>query len=307
MTYTVAVRQFAALLEVETGQTVLAAALARELPYPHGCQSGNCGACKSELLSGEVEMSPYSEFALSEAEKAAGLILACRAVPWSDCEVRFLDTDETIAHPQRHLTCRVVALSHATHDIRVLRMEILSGGPFTFSAGQYANLEFPGLPPRDYSMANRPDEPVLEFHIRLLPGGAVTPFVAETLKIGDTLKLVGPHGTSYLREKHAGPIVALAGGSGLAPIKSIVETALAHGMAQPIALYFGVRAERDLYLEDRFQALTKTHKNFSFTPVLSEPAGPTERRTGFLVDAVRQDFASLDGAKAYLAGPPIMV
>jgi naphthalene 1,2-dioxygenase ferredoxin reductase component len=307
MAFTVKVKQFAGDLAVEMGQTILEAALARDLPYPHGCRSGNCGACKSELLAGEVEMSPFSEFALTEQEKAGGLILACRAVPWSDCEVKFLDAEDVVAHPSRRLTCKVVSVADATHDIRVVRLEILSGGPFDFSAGQYASLEFPGLPPRDYSMANRPGEPILEFHIRLMQGGAVTPYVANQLKPGDTVKVSGPLGTSYLREKHTGPIVALAGGSGMAPIKSIVETALAHDMKQPIALYFGVRAERDLYLEEYFGALAARHANLTFVPVLSQPDGSTQRRIGFLADAVRADFPSLDGSKAYLAGPPIMV
>jgi CDP-4-dehydro-6-deoxyglucose reductase/ferredoxin-NAD(P)+ reductase (naphthalene dioxygenase ferredoxin-specific) len=307
MSFTVTVRQFSDPLAVEIGQTILEAALARDLPYPHGCRSGNCGACKSELIGGEVEMSPYSEFALTAGEKSGGLILACRAVPWSDCEVRFLEQEETVVHPLRHMTCRVRELFAATHDIRVLRLEILSGGPFTFSAGQYASLEFAGLPPRDYSMANRPDEPILEFHLRLLPGGAVTPFVASRLKVGDTLKVAAPHGTAHLRETHAGPVIALAGGTGLAPIKSIIETALAGGMRQPIALYLGVRDEPDIYLEDHFRRLCATHPNLAFTPVLSEPTRPTARRTGFLAAVVRQDLHDCDGWKAYLAGPPIMV
>ncbi len=307
MSFRVAVRQFDEPLSVEMGQTILEAALARDLPYPHGCRSGNCGACKSELLSGEVEMSPYSEYALTDAEKASGLILACRAVPWSDCEVKFLEFDEVVAHPSRHMTCRVTAVDSVTHDIKRVRFEILEGGPYLFSAGQYANVEFAGLPARDYSMANRPDEPGLEFHIRLVPGGAVTPYVANRLKAGDRAKITGPYGTSYLRERHTGPVLALAGGSGLAPIKSIVETALAGGATQPIHLYFGVRDERDLYLEDHFRALAAKHPNLSFTPVLSDPSAPTQRRTGFLADAIRKDFSTLDGAKAYLAGPPVMV
>ena len=99
MAFTVKVRQFDEDLAVETGQTILEAALARDLPYPHGCRSGNCGACKSELLAGEVEMSPYSDFALTDQEKSSGLILACRAVPWSDCDVHFLEADDIVAHP----------------------------------------------------------------------------------------------------------------------------------------------------------------------------------------------------------------
>ena len=307
MSFRVTVQQFGEPFPVEMGQTILEAALARDLSYPHGCRSGNCGACKSELLSGEVEMSPYSEYALTPAEKSNGQILACRAVPWSDCAVRFLEFDDTVAHPLRHLVCRVSAVDNMTHEIKRVRLKILEGGPYDFTAGQYASLTFPGLPARDYSMANRPGEATLEFHIRLLPGGAVTPFVAKRLKVGDKIKVFGPHGTSYLRERHSGPILALAGGSGLAPIKSIVETALAAGATQPVHLYFGVRDERDLYLEDHFKKLAAKHKNLAFWPVLSEPSKATKRRTGFLADAVRQDFTNLDGAKAYLAGPPIMV
>ncbi len=307
MSFRVTVSQFEEPLTVEMDQTILEAALARDLPYPHGCRSGNCGACKSELLAGKVEMSPYSEFALSDAEKKAGLILACRSVPCSDCTVKYLEFDDTVAHPLRHLVCRVSGVDRLTHDITRVRMKTLDGGPYDFTAGQYARVEFSGQPARDYSMANRPSDPVLEFHIRLVPDGAVTPFVAQRLKIGDKVKVFGPHGTSYLRERHTGPILALAGGSGLAPIKSIVETALASGAAQPVHLYFGVRDERDLYLEDHFRKLAARHRNLTFVPVLSEPSKPTKRRTGVLADAVRQDFTALDGAKAYLAGPPILV
>lgn len=312
MTFRVTAKQFSQSFEAETGQTILEAALASNLPYPHGCRSGNCGACKSELLSGDVEMSPFSEYALTEPERASGLILACRAVPWSDCEVKFLDFDDTAAHPFRHLLCKVSAVDAMTHDIKRIRLKIVDGGPYDFSAGQYARVEFPGVPARDYSMANRPDDKTLEFHIRLVPGGAATPFVAKKLKVGHKVKIFGPHGTSYLRGRHTGPILAFAGGSGLAPIKSIVDTALANGASQPIRLYFGVRDERDLYLEDHFKKLMKKHRNLSFEVVLSEPAKPSKRRTGFLADVIRQDFGganarTLDGAKAYLAGPPIMV
>ncbi len=307
MSFTVKIRGRDDVLSVEMGQTILEAALAAGLPYPHGCRSGNCGACKSELVSGEIEMSPYSDYALSKAEKDLGLILACRAVPWSDAEVVWLDPSDTVAHPIRHMTCRVTGLDQATHDIRIVRMAVEAGGPFDFSAGQYAQVAFDGLPGRDYSMANRPSEDELEFHIRLTPGGAVSPYVAERLSVGETVKVVGPYGASHWRGNHRGPVLAGAGGSGLAPIKSIVEEALAGGAKQPIHLYIGVRAERDVYLEDHFTALAERHENLEVTVVLSEPDGATGRRTGFLADAIAEDFQTLDGCKAYLAGPPVMV
>src|SRR5262249_43942679 len=158
---TVIVLQHDAPVAVSEGETILEAALQQGVPYPHGCRSGNCGACKSRLESGEVDLAAYSEFALSEEERAEGLILACRAMPWSDAVVSWLESDEVVLHPERRLACRVVGLEAMTHDIMGLRLAIESGGPFTFSAGQYASLRFGDFPSRDYSMANRPDESVL--------------------------------------------------------------------------------------------------------------------------------------------------
>ncbi|MHA1567513.1 MAG: NADH:ubiquinone reductase (Na(+)-transporting) subunit F [Alphaproteobacteria bacterium] len=307
MNIQVQIRQYDKPIAVETGETILAAALRQGVPYPHGCQSGNCGACKSHLLSGDVELSPYSEFALSEQERGNGLILACRAVPSQDSTVAWLEADESIVHPVRHLQCRVARIEAATHDIRRLWLTVESGGPFVFSAGQFAKLTFQGQPARDYSMANRPGQPQLEFHIRHLPGGKTSAFVASTLKVGDPVQVEGPFGASYLRELHSGPILAVAGGSGLAPILSIVETALAKGLLQPIHLYFGIRDERDVYHQQRLSELADRHANFSAHIVLSEPAQETSRPTGFVHLLVRQHHADFDGCKAYLAGPPPMV
>ena len=307
MAYNIRIKDRAEPIVVETGRTILESALAQGIDYPHGCRSGNCGACKSVLHAGEVEMSPYSEFALSADENARGLILACRSVPWSDCHVSPVDEDENTVHASRQMTCRVSELANATHDIKIIRLNILAGGPYEFSAGQYAEVIFDGLPVRDFSMANRPDEEPLEFHIRLVAGGAVSPFINNELAVGDNVGIKGPLGTAYYRENHTGPIIAAAGGSGLAPIKSIVETALAKGARQDIFFYFGVRDEPDLYLERHFEDLATDHPNLNFIPVLSEPSGETDRRTGFLAAALAEDFSDLDGFKAYLAGPPIMV
>jgi CDP-4-dehydro-6-deoxyglucose reductase/ferredoxin-NAD(P)+ reductase (naphthalene dioxygenase ferredoxin-specific) len=210
-------------------------------------------------------------------------------------------------HPPRRVVCRVVALEGLTHDTRRVALAVESGGPFSFAAGQYAKLRFGDLPPRDYSMANRPDEPVLEFFIRRMAAGVASAHAVEQLRLDDAVTVDGPYGQSWLRRRHAGPILAIAGGSGLAPIKSIVETALSLGLRQRIHLYFGVAEERDLFLEDRFRALAAAHPNFRFVPVLSAPADPTSRRTGAVHASVAADFARLDGAKAYLAGPPPMV
>ena len=146
----------------------------------------------------------------------------------------------------------------------------------------------------------------LEFHIRKVPGGVTSQHVHEALKAGDKLTLEFPLGSSYLRQHHSGPILCIAGGSGLAPIKSIVETALAHGMKQPIHVYFGARGARDLYLVEHFETLADRHNNLSFTAVLSDTQVAPHRH-GFVTDAVAEDLADFDGWKAYVAGPPPMV
>jgi CDP-4-dehydro-6-deoxyglucose reductase/ferredoxin-NAD(P)+ reductase (naphthalene dioxygenase ferredoxin-specific) len=252
-------------------------------------------------------LSPYSEYALTQEEREMGLILACRAVPWEDSEVAWLGEHDTVHHPIRLMTCRVTGLDDMTHDIKRIRLEIAEGGPFTFSPGQYCAVRFGDLPPRDYSMANTPETEGIEFHVRHVPDGKSSGHVADRLAVGDTVKVEGPFGSSWLRETHRGPIFALAGGSGLAPIKSIVERALEIGMTQDINLYFGVRDERDIYLEAHFGRLCASHTNLSFIPVLSEPSGTTCRRTGLLHQALAADIIDVDGCKAYLAGPPPMV
>ena len=311
MKYKVTIKDKDIAFDVATGMTLLVSALRQDIDYPHGCISGNCGACKSVLHSGDVEMSPYSDYALSSEEKERGLILACRSVPWSDCEISPIDDDEATVHANRQLECEVSEIEQATHDIKIIRLAMTAGGPFDFSAGQYASVTFQDLPPRDFSMANLPSDDFLEFHIRLVPDGAVTPYVMNELKIGDKVRVQGPYGTAYYRESHQGPVIAAAGGSGLAPIKSIVASAFAKRTEQPIRLYFGVRDERDLYLIDYFEELSKVLENFKFIAVLSEPSGKTERRTGFLADVIADDLSGnmfgLEGYKAYLAGPPILV
>lgn len=294
-------------IDVTRDQTILSAALEAGIDYPHGCRSGRCGSCKSRLVEGEVRLLDHTRFALSEAEREAGLILACRAVPGSDAVVAWLGDEEDRAdHPLRCVEARVSAIEEATHDIRVLRLRP-DGPPLAFSAGQYATLTVPGAPPRDYSMANPPGAAEIELHVRRVPGGATSEAIHGRLRPGDRVRLKGPRGAAHLRTGHTGPILAVAGGSGLAPIRSIVETALALRLRQPIHVYFGARSERDLYLTDRFQALADRHANLRFEAVLSEPTEATGTRAGLVVDAALADLPDLDGWTCYAAGPPAMV
>ena len=301
--FKVAIDGAARPFEAAADDTILAAALAQGVSWPQGCRTGRCGVCKSRLLDGQVEHRAHAAPTLTGAERADGLILPCRAMPRSDLCVALPEPEPPVAHPVRRLACRVSGIADLTHDIRLVRLTVGAGGPFVFAAGQYAAVTFEGHAPRDYSMANRPDECELEFHIRNMGAGA-SAHVATRLRRGDAVTVEGPHGVSYLRKGHRGPILAIAGGSGLAPMKAIVETALAHALPQPIRLYFGARDARDLYLVEHFRALEARHGNFRFIPVLS---GPTPCRTGEVGAVAAADFDDLDGCKAYLAGPPAMV
>jgi len=292
---------------VEAGDTILASMIRAGVPFPFSCQAGNCGTCKCELLSGDVLELEYSEHALSPQERAKNIILACRTQVWDDTAVRRIDAEELVLHPSRVLRCRVATLEELTHDIRGLHVEIEAGGPFTFSAGQYAQLEFAAGLSRHYSMAGTPSEHALTFHVRHMPGGHTSSYVATRLRIGDTLKVSGPLGVAYLRDAHRGPVLLVAGGSGLAPIQSILRSLLARAHAAPVTLYFGVRSERDLYHEELLLDLAAKHPNFRFHVVLSEQKGGRGRRYGLVHEAVAADLVGSDGLMAYLAGPPVMV
>jgi len=315
MSLAVTVADLGQAAPAEEGQTVLDALLAHGIGFAYSCQAGNCGTCKCELVSGDIMELEYSEHALSPEERARGIVLACRSQVWGDVVVRRLDAEDFVVHPSRVMRCRVVEKSFLTHDIVRLRLEIASGGPFAFSPGQYAQLEFPSAPgrPRDYSMASTADEPRLEFHVRVMREGSVSQAVAAGLKPGDLVRITGPMGTSYLRSQHPGPMLCIAGGSGLAPVKSIVESALAGGYAHPVHLYFGVRGERDVYFEQELADMQSRHANFTAHIALSDEkpgaqfAGKLPRRPGFVTDAVAADFSDFAGFKAYLAGPPPMV
>ena len=308
MTRIVKIAQWGESVEVDDDQTLLEAALEQGVPYPHGCRSGNCGACKSRLYAGSVEMEPYSDFALTDEEKESGFVLACRSHPQENLEVAWLnDDEEMVAHPLRRFEAVVAERMEMTHDILRLRLAVPEGIEFAYTAGQYASLRFAGRPARDYSMASKPGGGMLEFHIRAMDDGEVSNFVRDEISEGDRVAVEGPYGAAYLREAHRGPILAIAGGSGLAPVKAILETALEKDMPQPMFLYFGVRGERDVYLEEEFARLAAAHERLRVQVVLSDPEGETDRRTGFVHEAVAADFDDLDGCKAYLAGPPVMV
>jgi ferredoxin-NAD(P)+ reductase (naphthalene dioxygenase ferredoxin-specific) len=160
---------------------------------------------------------------------------------------------------------------------------------------------------RPYSMAGLAGDGTLEFHIRVVPGGRVSGFVANELKVGDSVRVSGPLGTAYLRRKHEGPLLFVAGGTGLAPILSILRGVVAEGMRNPIHLYFGVRSPRDIYGLDWLAGLQRRHPALKLNLVVTSGGDPREHRCGVVTEAIEKDFESLSDWRAYLAGSPPMV
>jgi naphthalene 1,2-dioxygenase ferredoxin reductase component len=303
MAFQVSVDELDAHFDVGEDETIVEAASAQGIPFPFSCHSGTCGTCKSRLHRGRVRLLEYSKFALTDAERAGGLILACCAIPESDCALSLAAQSPIAA---RRMTCSVMSISDATHDIKIVRLQA-NNEPLSFLPGQYADITFGALPSRNYSMANIPENPTLEFHVRLSKQGIVSNYVHSTLSVGEQVELKAPYGSSYLRDKSRSPILAIAGGSGLAPIKSIMDACLNSDVTRDIHCYFGVRTEADLYYTDYLHELARK-RLIRFTPVLSEPGGgKTAYREGFLCDVIAADFTALKDFDVYAAGPPLMV
>ena len=205
------------------------------------------------------------------------------------------------------VSCCVAELERVTSDIRVLKIAPADGAVFNWRAGQYASFTFADRDPRDFSIANVSGSGVIEIHVRRSGSGGVSDAICDEVSIGDAVSVDGPFGAGYFREQHEGPVVAIAGGTGLAPMKSIVESALRSGFNKDIHLYFGVRDATEIYLERYFIGLTREYSNFRFVTVVADINDNSGRRRGMVGDAVAADFQLLYGHQIYLAGPPAMV
>jgi phenol/toluene 2-monooxygenase (NADH) P5/A5 len=274
-TYTVTVEPLGREVECRQDQTILDACLRNGVWLPHSCTHGTCATCKAEVLDGEVDHGDSSSFALMDFERDEGKVLPCCARPRSDVTIEAeVDVDEDIpTHPVQDYTATIVALDDIALDTRRLVVEL--DRDLAFNAGQYLKVSVPGTTlDRTYSMANPPTEPRrLEFHIRRVPGGAATDgWVFSTLAVGDTIAVSGPYGRFVLRTGHDEPAIMVAGGTGLAPITSMIRHALTNDAYWGhLTLYQGVRTREWLYGEGEFRALEAAHPDrFRYRPCLSE-------------------------------------
>ena len=290
-------------IRVERGANLLHTLLAHQVPVSYSCQSGRCGTCLCRVRQGGV-VEAGAAVRGGDAQSAERLVRACVTELVEPCVIEIAEPDEVVVQPARLVKAVVCGLEDLTHDVRLLRLQ--AARPMAFSPGQYARLQFAAGHERPYSMAGLADDPQMEFHVRRVPGGRVSGYIGETLKLGDSVKLSGPLGAAYLRRKHGGPMLCVAGGTGLAPILSLVRGAIAAGMRNPIELYFGVRSVRDLYGLPWLAALQKEHPALRVHTVLASGVG-SGCRSGTVPQAIAADHQDLTGHRAYLCGSPGLV
>lgn len=310
MSYRIHIEPSGHEVSIESDESVLDAALRQGLALPYGCRNGACRSCKGRVLEGAIEYPEGVPAALTPLDTAQSYALLCMAHAHSDLriEVEEIDSDQDIV--VRNLPCRVVAKRWLAHDVVGLELALPASERLQYLPGQYVDILLRDGRRRAFSIANAPRaDDRLELHIRHVPGGAFSDYVFEHLKERALLRMRGPLGSFYLRRKDPRPIILMAGGTGFAPIKAIVEGALAAGFDAPMHLYWGVRAKRDLYMHDLALAWAADHPRFDYVPVLSEPRAEDawSGRTGFVHDAVLEDFADLSECAVYASGPPVMV
>lgn len=277
-------------INVEAGSNLLESLLANDIPISYSCMSGQCNTCQCTLTS---------------ASNAGSKVLACMTQLETDCSIEIPEVDEIVTHPAKKLKGTVTSIEQQTHDI--IKIKLKTNKPLEFTAGQYALLEFAPDAKRPYSMAGLDQDDELEFHIRIVPGGRVTPKLAETLRVGDIVKVAGPRGASYLRKANSDPILCIAGGTGFAPMLSVARGALEAGLQNDVFFYFGVRTIKDVYGIDILERLSNEYKNFSYKIVISESGDESSYAQGFVTDIVKDDFDTFADWRIYLAGPPPMV
>ncbi len=290
-------------LDIQSGQNLLDVLRSHAVPISYSCMSGRCGTCRCKVVKGEVRHSgPETGRPRMDA---ADHVLACQSVLTDSCTIEIPDMGEVIVHPAKIIKGTVVAIEELTHDIRRLRLKPAKA--MAFSPGQYASLQFTPDHVRPYSWAGLPDDEEMEFQIRQVPGGRVTDFVFHQLAVGDAVRISGPMGTAYLRQQHPGPMLCVGGGTGIAPVVSIVRGAIAAGMHNPIHLYFGVRSAEDLYDAQRLQDLAQEHGDMQVHIVVATGAVTQGQRSGLVTDAIRHDLPQLKDFVAYFCGAPAMV
>lgn len=310
MNQTVTIQPGDVEIEVQEGETVLEAGLRRGLNLPHSCRSGSCLACVATKTRGEVFYRHGPPLGLSAVDHEAGKILMCQAEVADALEIETALVSDADVAPLQRLPCRVEKLQKLSHDVMAMWVKLPPIGPLAFRAGQYLDFLMPDGDHRSFSIASAPhDADLLELHVRKVPNGAFSQFVFDELEPRHLLRMMGPLGNFYVRGESMRPLMMIAGGTGFAPIQSMLLDLIKRKDQRPVQLYWGVRAMRDLYRDELLKKLVKQHPALTYVPVLSEPASTDDRagRTGLVHAAALEDHSDFSQFDIYLSGPPPMI
>jgi NAD(P)H-flavin reductase/ferredoxin len=295
MKHTVRIAGSGLSFECDESETLLDAADRARLEMPYSCRTGVCGSCEGTIEAGEY---------LGGTGPTHG-VKFCRTQPRSDLVIRPREARRLDADSHKTLNAKVYQIAR-TGEVAVLRLRFPAGTRVRFRAGQYLRVALPDGEQRSFSMANpAKSNDGVELHVRHLQGGRFSEQVFNSLKAGDLVRVTLPFGDFYLRESPK-PIVFVAGGTGFAPIKSVIESALDEGSTKPMTLYWGARTADLLYLKDLPAKWCAQHKFFAYVPVVSDDAN-WNGRAGLVHRAVLEDLPSLEGHQAYVCGAPAMV
>ncbi|MEO7200200.1 MAG: CDP-6-deoxy-delta-3,4-glucoseen reductase [Dokdonella sp.] len=308
MPYTVTLQASGKRFEVLPGETVLEAAQRAGLALPYSCLAGVCGSCKATLLEGECHYPRNPPSALNAAEEARHQVLLCQAVPASDLLLEAREVASVADMPRRSFTVKVSDKTFLSEDVVRLTLLTVRGERMRRLPGQYLDVLLDDGKRRAFSIANAPHTGnELELHVRHVAGGGFTSFAFNELQHGAILRVEGPLGTFVPREDSERPILMMAGGTGFAPVKALIEHFLHLGSRRSISLYWGARAARDLYLSGLPQRWADQHPNFHFIPVLSDSEHAGGMRCGLVHEALLEDHPDLSGFDIYMSGPPSMI
>ena len=305
MSYRIAIPAAQAEFSAEPGETLLAAAQRANVALPHDCQSGGCGTCRIRLLAGAVSYEDFP-FGLTPEEEAEGYALACQGRPTDDLVIEVPDIAADLPEVRRH-TATVTGVAPACDGITRLTLALPEGTPLDYRAGQYLNVLLEDEAPRSFSMATGPARGLLELHVRRLAGGLFTDHRLARLRPGDRLEVELPLGTFVYRERDYRPLLMVATGTGIAPIRSILESLMDDPDCPPVDLYWGMRSEVDLYLDAEIRSWEGRFEDFRYVPVLSRGGPSWPGRRGYVQDAVAADFDDLSEHAIYLCGSPAMI
>ncbi|MDY6890739.1 MAG: 2Fe-2S iron-sulfur cluster-binding protein [Pseudomonadota bacterium] len=305
--HTVLVRGQGVEFKVPRGQTILESALHHGLAFPHDCKVGSCGACKYKLVSGKISELASSAMGLTGDLYQSGYRLGCQSIPKEDLEIE-LDSELGSAIIPEETTAIISEQKTLAHD--VIGLTLLPEKPITFNPGQYADIECKELSVlRSYSFSTPPQaDGSLSFHVRLVPGGIFSGWLFSGDRTGASVTLRGPYGQFGLHEGDSA-MVCVAGGTGLAPIKCILESMTGKQRERDVFLFFGVRQQRDLYCLEEIQSLQRDWGGtFELIPVLSEePETSSWKGKRGMVTEFFQEYLHGCSCEAYLCGPPPMV